>query len=540
MKRLRIAVGQISSESNHFVPGTCNVDFFRTTGYLHEGEEVFRLADTETEVGGMLRAASKAEIVPLLATRGNSSTVLSDSCWRRLKQGVLRRLEKAGQVDGVVMSHHGSMAVESVDDPEGELAAEIRAIIGRTTPFAMTLDLHGNVTRQMVEATDIICGYETYPHQDARCTGERATRLLLGAIRGDIHPVMAHVKLPMILTGFHGSTFGKGPFAQLMRAARELEGVAPHPSNPPPIELRPVRCTDFSRLRSARTTQIPTKVGTPNGWLRGSILSTSLFLVGSYIDVPDMGCSALVIADGDARHATRCANALAREFWLKRREFVVETVSVAEAVRRGREIKGGPVLLLDTADTTGGGAAGDSIALVRGLIEAGVTEPCLAMVVDPDAARRCHRTRIGETLSLSIGHRVDPQWGKPLKVTGKLVRKSDGRFRYSGGILSGTWSSMGPSAVLQIGSLSLLVMTHPTYDYAYEQYASVGLDPRRAKFVGVKNMMNFRVGYRDIMKGFFVVDCPGPTPTDMRALPFRRVKRPVFPIDDDTHWEAQQ
>jgi microcystin degradation protein MlrC len=235
MKNLRIAVGQISSESNHFVPGTCNVDFFRTTGYLHEGEEVFHLADTDTEAGGMLRAASRAEIVPLLATRGNSLTVLSDVCWRRLKQGVLRRLEKAGRVDGVVMSHHGSMAVESVDDPEGELAAEIRAIIGPTTPFAMTLDLHGNVTRRMVDATDIICGYEIYPHQDARRTGERATRLLRRTIRGEIRPVMAHGQLPMILTGFCGSTFGKGRFAQLMRAAKELEGVAPHPSNPPPL-----------------------------------------------------------------------------------------------------------------------------------------------------------------------------------------------------------------------------------------------------------------------------------------------------------------
>jgi microcystin degradation protein MlrC len=245
-----------------------------------------------------------------------------------------------------------------------------------------------------------------------------------------------------------------------------------------------------------------------------------------------MGCSTLVVADGDAALANRCADKLGREFWEKRKEFVIETISVAEAVRRGRQIKGSPVLLLDTADTTGGGAAGDSSAVVEGLIEAGVTEPCLAMVVDPAAARRCHRARIGQTLRLSVGHRVDRKWGKPVEITGKLLRKSDGRFCYSGGIFGGTWASMGPSAVLQIGGIQLLVMTWPTYDYAYEQYASVGMDPRKAKFVGVKNMMNFRTGYRDIMKGFFVLDCPGPTPTDMRALPFRRVKRPIFPLDD--------
>jgi microcystin degradation protein MlrC len=539
MRNLRIAVGQISSESNHFAARLCEVSFFRKTGYLLEGKDVVRLADSDTEIGGILgacRAAGgdggasvplaavqsrlrkrdacatmPAEIVPLLATRGNSSTVLSDKCWSVLKGRMLRRLKAAGTVDGVVLSHHGSMAVESEDDPEGDLATEIRRMVGPRTPFAMTLDLHGNVTRRMIEATNIICGYETYPHQDAHRTGRRATELLLRAIRGQIRPVMAHVKLPMILTGFHGSTLGKGPFARLMRAAKNLE-VAP--------DVR--RGTSFDASPPAPSSR---RV------LRGSILSTSLFFVGSYLDMPDMGCSTLVIADGDADLARRYALALAKAFWASRNEFVVESLSVAEAVKRGRRIEGGPVLLLDTADTTGGGAAGDSIALVRGLLDAGVTESCLAMVVDPPAARRCHRARPGETFRLSIGHHVDPKWGKPVTITVKLIRKTDGRFRYRGGILGGTSASMGPTAVLEIGSIRLLVMTNPTYDYAYEQYESAGLDPRKAKFVGVKNMMNFRFGYRDMMKGVFVLDCPGPTPPDMRALPFRRIQRPVFPLD---------
>ncbi len=269
MSRIRIAVGQISSESNHFVPGRADPKFFRTTGYWHEGDELFRLAETDTEVGGILHAAKNAEIVPLLATRGNSSSVLSDKCWRQMKAGLLGRLKRAGRVDGVVISHHGSMAVESVDDPEGDLAAEISAIIGPKTPFAMTLDLHGNVTRRMVKNTNIICGYETYPHQDARRTGERATKLLLRTIRGEIRPVMAHVQLPMILTAFRASTFGNGPFAQLMKSARAMEK-------------------------------------------RPGILSTSLFFVGSYIDVPEMGCSALVVADGNAKLAHRHQTAALR------------------------------------------------------------------------------------------------------------------------------------------------------------------------------------------------------------------------------------
>jgi microcystin degradation protein MlrC len=108
----------------------------------------------------------------------------------------------------------------------------------------------------------------------------------------------------------------------------------------------------------------------------------------------------------------------------------------------------------------------------------------------------------------------------------------NGRFRYTGGILGGYWVSMGPSVVLKVGNTQLLVMSYPTYDWADEQYRAAGLHPEEAKFVGVKNMMNFRYGYRDYMKAHFVLDLPGPTPSDMRQLPFRRINRPIFPLDE--------
>jgi microcystin degradation protein MlrC len=263
------------------------------------------------------------------------------------------------------------------------------------------------------------------------------------------------------------------------------------------------------------------------------VLSTSLFFVGSYLDVPDMGCSSLVVTDGDPRQAMQGARVLARDFWGKRHAFAVRSLSVAEAVARGREIEGGPVLLLDTADTTGGGASGDGVGAVKGLLAARVTELCLAMVVDPAAVQVCLRQGIAREVLLELGHKLDPRWGTSLRVTGTVLRGLDGRFRYSGGILGGSWASMGPSVVLQVGSIQILIMSNPTYDWADEQYRAAGLSPEQAKFVCVKNMMNFRFGYRDIMKGFFVVDVPGPTPADMRSLPFRRIERPVYPLDDN-------
>jgi microcystin degradation protein MlrC len=138
----------------------------------------------------------------------------------------------------------------------------------------------------------------------------------------------------------------------------------------------------------------------------------------------------------------------------------VETLSVLEAVRRDRKIDGGPVLLLDTADTTGGGAFGDGIGLVKGLLEAEVTEPSFAMVVDPKAADACTRAGVGPELTLDLGHNLDSAWGKPIQVTGRVVRLSDGRFQYTGGILGRRWATMGESAVFQVGNLQILIQTN--------------------------------------------------------------------------------
>jgi microcystin degradation protein MlrC len=492
-KRVRIAVGQISSESNHFVSSPCELNLFFNTGYVLEGNDVFKLQATGTELGGILASLKKAvdiEVVPLLAARAVSSGPLSETCYSYLREHLLAPLKHASPVDGVILSHHGSMAAVNEDDAEGDIAQAVREIIGPAVPFVMTLDLHGNVTKRMVEATSAILGYEHYPHDDAYETGVRGSRLLLETVRDKVRPIIGHVKLPMLLTAFNASTAWDTPFAQLMRQAKDLE-------------------------------------------LRPGILSTSLFFVGSYIDVPDMGCSTLVVTDGDASRAVKEARILAESFWAQRRDFGVTTYSVAEAVEQGRKVAGGPILLLDTADTTGGGASGDSVGLIKGLLDIGVTERCLTMVVDPEAAEACAKAGLGCEITVQLGHKLDPAWGKPITARGRVLWISDGRFQYTGGIHGGTWASMGRSAVIEVGSIQILIATYPTYDWADEQYRSMGMNPAGAKFVEIKNMMNFRFGYRDIMKGFFVLDLRGPTPPDMRMLSFKRATRPLFPLDED-------
>ena len=148
---LRVAVGGVSLESNDFVPYTADLATFRDTGFFAEGDAVFDLASTDTEIAGALAvlASVGVDVVPLLAARGNSSGRLSADTYARVRRGILGPLKAAAQLDGVFLFQHGSMEAVGEDDPEGDIAQAVRAIVGPTVPVVMTCDLHGNVTRRM-------------------------------------------------------------------------------------------------------------------------------------------------------------------------------------------------------------------------------------------------------------------------------------------------------------------------------------------------------------------------------------------------------
>ena len=382
------------------------------------------------------------------------------------------------------------MVTASQEDPEGDILDAVRRIAGPVLPIVMTLDLHAHVTPRMVKQATALVSFTHYPHDDTYSTGERGASLLLRTVRREVRPVTALAKVPIICGACNGQTSGDGPMAHLTRRARRLEKEP-------------------------------------------GILSASCFQVHPYNDLPGMGCGGVVVTDNDPALAAQEAQALAAAFWARRRTFEVEHLPIAEAVDRGRRVEGGPVLLVDTADCAGGGAPGDSVALLRELLALGLEEPTLLMVVDPAAARACAHAGIGQTVSLQVGYSLDPAWGEPVAVSGSVRRLSDGGFRYDGGLFGGTWASMGLSAVLQIGSIELLVMSQPTYDWGDEQFRSVGMDVRRAKFIGVKNPMNYRHAYRDLMKAAYIVDTPGPTPAHVRNLNFERMQRPFFPLDEE-------
>lgn len=485
----RIGVGSIFVESNDLVDTRMDISSFEANE-LRRGGEVL---DVSTGVvGGILCTLREreTEIVPLLVASATPGGPMTSTCYRQLKSELLGDLKAAMPVDGVILALHGSATAEDVGDVEGDLLQAARELVGPSIPVVATLDTHAYVTNEMIQSADALLGWETYPHADIYTTGVRGARMLLEILDGKLKPAMVMARVPVLASGIHGHTEGPGPFADLMRLAKFHEG-------------------------------------------REGVVSTSVFLVHPYLDQPDMGGGAMVITAGDAEKAVAVAQDIAGKFWERRSDLDPEVFTPADAIARGRKINGGPILLVETADCSGGGAAGDSVATLKALVEAKGLELSLVPVVDPQAAQECHRMGVGQKLTVDLGHKLDPKWGKPIRVTGTVLTLSDGRFQYSGGIWDGQWGNMGPSAALQVDAIQILITTNSTYDWADEQFRRIGMDTRRAKFIVVKNPMNHRLGYAGIYKERFILDTPGPTPATLTHIQYHRLQRPIYPLDRD-------
>ena len=486
-RRPRIAIGGILTECNHLGGLPIDLKTYEENELLR-GAEVLS-CDTSV-VGGMLNVlkAENADAVPLLYASACAGGPIVESCYAQLRGELLHGLRNALPVDGVLMPIHGSALAEGKDDPEGDMIHAVRRIVGPDRPIVTCLDLHANVTAEMVRHADAMLGWETYPHRDQYGTGQRTARLILRMLRGECRPAMAMAKVPVITSAINGSTDGDDPFADLMRCTKSLEQ-------------------------------------------REGVLSASLFLIHPYMDVAGMGSGGLVVTDGDIDLARELAAGIARRYWERRHDLEPETLAPDAAIARGLAIPDGPVILVETADCCGGGAAGDSIATLAALVDNQVQEPSLAPVVDPEAAALCHEAGEGAELELALGHKLDPRWGRTRSFTGRVERLSAGRFTYTGGQWEGLKAEMGKTAVFAIGNIKVLIMSRATYDD--EQFRAAGIDPAGARFIVAKNPMNYRLAYGGIARGMIVLDTPGPTPATLRHVRFKKLKRPYFPADPD-------
>ena len=481
----RILIAECKQEVSTFNPHLSVYDDF----VVRRGDELLDYHRVvRNEVGGALSVFDAVPEVQLVPTYSaffiTSGGTLAGGAWERLASELIESIRSAPPVDGVYFCMHGAMASETELDPEGWLLAETRKILGEDIPIVVSLDLHGILTDRMVEHSDAIVAYHTYPHVDFFETGQRAARLLLRVVSGAVKPVTAKVAVPALVRGDELIT-ATGLFGQSIRIAQDVETG-------------------------------------PGG------LSAGMFIGNPFTDVPALQTYSFVVTDNDPALAEREAVRIAESFWANHEKMRVPLVSLEEMAQIAKAHTGGTIALVDAADATSSGASGDSNAVLRKLLEAGYTGRTLLPIVDEPAVKKAMAAGIGATIQTTVGGTLDAKRFSPLPITAKVRLLADGRFRSES--FGEEWFA-GATAVLEADNFTLVVSSRPVNLYDRSFFHAHGQDPQRFDAVVVKSPHCQHHMYAAWCARMVNVDAPGSSSANLPYLGHTRCPRPIFPLD---------
>jgi microcystin degradation protein MlrC len=491
---LRIAVAGFEHETNTFASRKTTYDDF-ARDWFHRGDEFRRLRNTNTVPGGVVAAIEESpnlELIPLLHAGAIPGGVITADAVERIEAEILEGLRHS-KPDAVVLGLHGAMVTELSDDGEGHTLRKVRDIVGPDIPVLAVLDLHANLTQEMVDLADILVPYNTYPHVDMAERGAEAVRLAVQIARGEVRPTTGYVKLPIApVTPKQFS--GIDPTKSIMDKAFE-------------IEKRP------------------------------GVLNASVCFAFAYADNPHVGMGVLVTTNDDQAVADQFANELANLIVKRHEEFRPDLMNVEEAVHAAVAEPQGPVILADLGDNPGGGSACDGTALLWALIDLGADNAAFALIADPEVVAQAFAAGVGGELSTTVGGKTDDLHGFPIPVTAHVQSLSDGRFVYEGPMNTGAEDSLGRTAVLACegrhgGSVELIVCEHRVQPYDAAIFRSQGIEPTEKKILVVKSMVHFRGGIGPLARRIIEVDTPGLTSMDLSRFHYTKLKRPLWPLDE--------
>jgi microcystin degradation protein MlrC len=485
---MRVAVGLIYHESNTFFSQPMTMEKFREKD-LHYGHEIFdHWTATCSEMGGFLEGAKRYafEVIPTLAAWGMPSGALTAETFETLCSSLISRLQEAAPVDGVLLALHGAMVADFYPDADGEVLRRVRQAIGATTPLVVTLDYHANVTEEMARWPGAMLGYDTYPHIDQAERGLEAAGILHQMLADGLRPKLALVRKPL-LPHILCQLTERPPMSEAIELAHTLE-------------------------------QDP------------EIVSISVAAGFPYCDVPEAGFSVYAVARRDPSVAHRAAERVADFVWRRRGEFQKSLPQPEEAVRQAVTTPQGLTILVDVGDNLGAGTPGDGTVLLAELLKQGAQD-ALVLLYDPEAVARAAEAGVRGKLRLKVGGKVDHHHGPPVEIEGVVCTLSDGIFKNVGPMRDGVVDDQGRTAVLRADRVIVVLTERRMPMWNLQQLRSLGIEPTRLRIVVVKAAIAYRAAYVPIAHRVIEVDTPGLAAADVHYFDYKKLKRPIFPLD---------
>jgi microcystin degradation protein MlrC len=480
---MRVFSGSLATETNTFGPMPTGLASFRDRGYFPAGAHPDRMFFFAAPLWAARErgAALGWDLVEGMVAAAQPSGITTRHAYETLRDELLEDLRAALPVDMVLLGLHGAMVAEGYDDCEGDLLERVRDIVGPDVIVGAELDPHNHLTAAMVRNSDLMIAFKEYPHTDALERAFELVDLCAAAARKEIRPVAAVVDCEMIVT-VHTSRDPARAFVDRLQA---LEG-------------------------------------------RDGVLSISISHGFAWGDVPDMGTKVLVYTDGDSVQADALARALADELIGMREALTVSYPDIDAALDQALAFDGGPVVIADGADNPGGGAASDATFILRRMVERGIGNAAVGPFWDPVTARIAFEAGLGARLPLRIGGKIGPMSGDPLDLECTVVGLAPDLVQTG---LSNSPTAMGDCALVRAGGIDILLVSLRNQAIGTDLFTQAGCDLGARKLVVVKSSQHFQASFSKVAKKVIYAGAPGTVTLDLSTLPYRKIRRPKWPID---------
>ena len=492
-KPRRVLFAGLFHETHTFVEGMTGLKDF---AILRE-EELLRCEGDSSPLGGALAAARKFGwvILPTIDFRASPSAMVEDvvieSFWKEFKERALPFF--SGGVDAIYLVLHGAMVSQSLDDVEGEILERIRKLPGAAAvPIFGVFDLHANFTQRMADHSNCLVAYRENPHTDARDAAQFAATLLEKSFQTGVVP-RTYWLHPALVWPPTGTATASEPMLTLEKMAREME----------------------------RNSQ--------------DIWCTNVVAGFSFADMPETGVSFTICSSGPTAEARAKLKALS-ESAVNHRALGNATEPNIDAVMANIVLPtSGLTVLVEPSDNIGGGAPGDGTGILRALVKHRANNAAVC-INDPEAVALLNGLKVGEKTTLNIGGKGSRLDAGPLPLEVELISRSNGRFELEDkkshlASMSGNYFDMGPTAVVRHEGILILLTSIKTPPFDLGQWRSQRIEPRNLSVIGAKAAVAHRRAYDPIAKQMLWVDTPGPCSSHLKSLPYKKIKRPIYPLD---------
>lgn len=462
MRQKRILIGRLFHESHSFNSRPTEAESFQ----VERGLELMSSLKNSTSIlaGTAQRIAMLGyQPVPSVSAVAAPSGLVDHAFYLALKAELIEAARNT-HFDAIALELHGAMATSEIADVEGDLLTGLRAAVGDQMLIGVGLDLHGHLTPAMLEAADICIACKENPHADLFRCGERVVECLDAILNKQLRPVSCLVKVPMILTG--AAETGSGPLAELHRQAREAVTAS------------------------------------------STLWDVSIFNVFPFSDDINMGQAIHVLSNDDPASAIALSESLGDLIWQWRDRFVDDFWNIEETLEWVAENPDQrPVVISDMGDRVLAGAPGDSTAILTAALSRNDGLKGAIPITDPENAAIAISSGVGSKLSLKVGGGYTAGFD-PIEVCGEVSSTSDGRFRIKGPYHAGQLTSLGPTAVLKVGALSLMLTSLPGLTQDPNAFESQGIEIASQDFIVVKSGFHFKLSFQDVATPL-VAETPG-------------------------------